>query len=71
MGPGDCQRHHGELLSLFVRSAVECWMVNRENQGSNTLGCGFESFSFYPRHPSSLSCSDEYLAIDSDGNVSE
>ena len=28
-------------------------------------------FSFYPRHPSSIKCINEYLAIDDGGNVSD
>ena len=54
-------------------SAVECRTRTRESPGSNPLCYRFEvwAFSFSPRCPSSISCINEYLAIDSGGNVSE
>ena len=55
------------------RSAIERTTVNRGSPGSNPLCYHFEvwPFSFYPRHPSPLSCVNVYLAIDSGGNMSE
>ena len=52
-------------------SAVECWTCNRDSPGSNSLCCRFEawSFLFSPRCHSSLSGINEYVAIDSGGNV--
>ena len=43
-------------------SAVEC---RTSSPGSNPLCCHFRvwAFSFSPRHPSSISCINEYLAI--------
>ena len=45
-------------------SAVEC-------RTRNPVCCHFEvqTIVFSPRHPSSLSCINEYLAIDSGGNI--
>ena len=53
-------------------SVVECQTLNRESPGLNPLYRCFEAwaFSFSPRRPGSLSCINEYLAIDSGGNVS-
>ena len=53
-------------------SAVECRTRNRVIPGSNPICYRFEdwAFSFSPRCPSSLSCINEYLAIDSVGDVS-
>ena len=41
--------------------------------GSNPLCCCFKALAFVlsPRRPGSLSCMNDYLAIDSGGNVSE
>ena len=47
-------------------SAVECRTRNRESLGSNPLCYRFEVCEFF-----SLSCINEYLAIDSGGNVNE
>ena len=54
-------------------SVVECRTRNRESPGSNPLCFRFEvwAFSFTSRRLSRLSCINEYLAIDSGGNVSE
>ena len=54
-------------------SAVESQTRNQVSPGSNPLCDRFKvwAFSFSPWHPSSLSCINEYLAVDSDGNVSE
>ena len=54
-------------------SVVECRTRNRESPGSNPLCYRFEvwAFSFTSRRPSRLSCINEYLAIDSGGNVSD
>ena len=54
-------------------SAVECRTRNREGPGSNPLCYRFEdwAFSFSQRHPSSLSCINEYLAIDSGENLGD
>ena len=52
---------------------VECRTRNRESPGSNPRCYRFEvwAFSFTSRRLSRLSCINEYLAIDSGGNVSE
>ena len=54
-------------------SVVECRTRNRESPGWNPLCYCFEvwAFSFSSRRLSRLSCINEYLAIDSGGNVSE
>ena len=54
-------------------SVVECMIRNQESPGFNPLCYHFETwaFSFSPLTPRSLSCINEYLAIDSGGNVSE
>ena len=54
-------------------SVVECRIRNRESPGSNPLCYHFEdwAFSFSSRRLSQLICINEYLAIDSGGNVSE
>ena len=55
-------------------SAVECRTRNRERSRVRILPLlPFQSLGmlFYPRCPSSLSCLNEYLAIDSGGNVSD
>ena len=54
-------------------SVVECRTRNRESPGLNPLCYRFEdwAFSFSSRRLSRLSCINEYLAIDSGGNVSE
>ena len=54
-------------------SVVECRTRNRESPGSNPLWYRLEvwAFSFTSRRLSRLSCINEYLAIDSGGNVSE
>ena len=65
------------LLLLIPWSAVaqlvECRTRNRESPGSNPRCYRFEvwAFSFTSRRLSRLSCINEYLAIDSGGNVSE
>ena len=54
-------------------SAVECPTRNQEIPCSNPLCYNFEvwAFLFSPRCPSSLSCTNEYQAIDGGGNVSK
>ena len=56
-----------------VAQLVECRTRNRESPGSNPRCYRFEVwvFSFTSRRLSRLSCINEYLAIDSGGNVSE
>ena len=56
-----------------VAQLVECRTRNRESPGSNPRCYRFEvwAFSFTSRRLSRLSCINEYLAIDSGGNVSE
>ena len=67
---------HIRTYLLFVEcggSAVECRTRNRESPGSNPL-CyrfGVLAFSFSPSCPISLSCINEYLAIDGGGHMSE
>ena len=58
---------------LAVAQLVECRTRNRENPGSNPRCYLFEvwAFSFTSRRLSRLSCINEYLAIDSGGNMSE
>ena len=64
-------------LSIYSWSAVaqlvECRTRNRESPGSNPRCYRFEvwAFSFTSRRLSRLSCINEYLAIDSGGNVCE
>ena len=63
-------------LIIYVErssSVVECRTRNRESPGSNPLCYRFEvwAFSFTSRRLSRLSCINEYLAIDSGGNVSD
>ena len=64
--------NHDALYSA-VAQLVECRTRNRESPGSNPRCYRFEvwAFSFTSRHLSRLSCINEYLAIDSGGNVSE
>ena len=54
-------------------SAIECRAHNRESPGSNLLCYRFRdwAFSFSPRCPSSLSCINEYLAIENGGHTSD
>ena len=54
-------------------STVECRIRNQESLDLNPLCYRFEVWAFWfsPRCHSSLSCINEYLAIDSGGNVSE
>ena len=56
-----------------VAQLVERRTRNRENPGSNPLCYRFEvwAFSFTSRRLSRLSCINEYLAIDSGGNMIE
>ena len=58
-------------LKLWSISSVACWTLNRWNTASNQICCRFGhwAFSFSPRRPSSLSCVNEYMAIDSGGHV--
>ena len=60
-------------LKMTVAQLVECRTRNRESPGSNPRCYRFEvwAFSFTSRRLSRLSCINEYLAIDSGGNVSE
>ena len=61
------------IMWSAVAQLVECRTRNRESPGSNPLCYRFEvwAFSFTSRRLSRLSCINEYLAIDSGGNVSE
>ena len=65
----------GLCLGLWsaVAQLVECRTRNRESPGSNPRCYRFEVWAFYftSRRLSRLSCINEYLAIDSGGNVSE
>ena len=65
--------HNEEALWSAVAQLVECRTRNRESPGSNPRCYRFEvwAFSFTSRRLSRLSCINEYLAIDSSGNVSE
>ena len=51
--------------------SIGVWTRNRESPGSNPRCYRFEvwAFSFTSRRLSRLSCINEYLAIDSGGNV--
>ena len=64
---------HKAVLWSAVAQLVECRTRNRESPGSNPRCYRFEvwAFSFTSRRLSRLSCINEYLAIDSGGNVSE
>ena len=55
--------------SAVAQSVVEYRTRNRESPGSYPHGYHLEAraFSFSPRRPSSLSCVNEFLAIDGDG----
>ena len=63
--------------SVFVErssSVVECRTRNRESPGSNPPLLPFRRLGIFHslhRRPCSLSCINEYLAIDSGGNVSD
>ena len=63
----------GNIAWRAVAQLVERRTRNRENPGSNPLCYRFEvwAFSFTSRRLSRLSCINEYLAIDSGGNVIE
>ena len=65
------QLGHGPVE--LTGSAVECRTHNQGSPGSNPLCCRFEicPFPFSQRRHSSLSCINEYVAIDSGGNVSD
>ena len=58
---------------IAVAQLVECRTRNRESPGSNPRCYRLEvwAFSFTSRRFSRLSCINEYLAIDSGGNVIE
>ena len=65
---------------LFLRksersiSVVECGTRNRDSPGSNPPLLPFRRLGIFRslhRRPCSLSCINEYLAIDSGGNVSD
>ena len=69
-----CLKHSCKSHVERGSTAVECRTRKRDNPGSKYPFCYcFEvwAFSFYTRCPSSLSCMNEYLAIDSGGNVSD
>ena len=71
--PGDFPLDRAFKAFLTVAQLVECRTRNRESPGSNPRCYRFEvwAFSFTSRRLSRLSCINEYLAIDSGGNVSE
>ena len=66
-----------ECLTITVErssSVVECRTRNRESPGSNSPLLPFRRLGIFRslhRRPCSLSCINEYLAIDSGGNVSD
>ena len=64
---------HEHMQWSAVAQLVECRTRNRESPGSNPRCYRFEvwAFSFTSRRLSRLSCINEYLAIDSGGNVIE
>ena len=72
-------RHgHRERLKRVTRenssSVVECRTRNRESPGSNPPLLPFRRLGIFRslhRRPCSLSCINEYLSIDSGGNVSD
>ena len=58
------------LFLVATRSTVECRTLNRESPGSIPPFASVSKFGhFYSLH--SDTCVNEFLAIDSDGNVSE
>ena len=68
--------HSHDTLVERSSSVVECRTHNRESPGSNPLCYRFEDWAFFVhshRRPciNVLSCINEYLAIDSGGNVSD
>ena len=76
MGEGRASKHIiGLCLGMWsaVAQLVECRTRNRESPGSNPRCYRFEvwAFPFTSRRLSRFSCINEYLAIDSGGNVSE
>jgi len=53
-----------------VAEGLSCRTLNHDDPGSNLNPGSFEklgNYLFTPHSPSSLSCINEYLAIDSDG----
>ena len=66
---------HARVLTLERSSSVvECRTRNRESPGSNPRLLPFRRLGIFRslhRRPCSLSCINEYLAIDSGGNVSD
>ena len=74
--PETTSRKYGyadDLVWSVVAQLVECRTRNRESPGSNPRCYRFEvwAFSFTSRRLSRLSSINEYLAMDSGGNVSE
>ena len=73
----DLQKHWIKCLLNKTRSncssAVEFRILKRQRLGSNPLRCCMEAwtFSFSPQCPSSLSCINEYLAIDGGRDASK
>ena len=62
-----------KFTQTLLIGAVECQTLNRENPGSNPVCYRFDAWavSFSPRHRIALSCVNEYLTIDSGGNVNK
>ena len=73
MGVPEPEVMMGNETSVYHNQLVECRTRNRESPGSNPRCYRLEvwEFSFTSRRLSRLSCINEYLAIDSGGNVSE
>ena len=67
------------MCSVVIFCGAQCFRArlpdsqSKEPQGSNRLCCHFEAcaFSLSARCASSLSCINEYLSLDSDGNMRE
>ena len=70
---GGCGLTLQSPLWSAVAQLVECRTRNRESPGSNPRCYRFEvwAFSFTSRRLSRLSCINEYLAIDSGGDICE
>ena len=72
------RRKRADVIQTYIversSSVVECRTRNRESPGSNPPLLPFRRLGIFRslhRRPCSLSCINEYLAIDSGGNVSD
>ena len=67
------EKHYYGIYNIIMRAvvewlSVELWiMMTQVRYSTRAASKKLGNFSFTPHCPSSLSCIDEYLAIDSDG----